>query len=102
MHRLRRDAAAKARRLLRVLLVRLGALPAGAGGARGQSGCRFLLRMSSDPVAYETMAAAWLPLNAAENIFRRPSRSIGLPATSIARASLAVAACSTANPSWSR
>jgi hypothetical protein len=33
MHRLRRAPAPAARRLLRLLLLRIGALPAGAGGS---------------------------------------------------------------------
>jgi hypothetical protein len=43
VHRLRRDAEAKTRRLLRVLFLRLGSLPAGPGRALGRDG-RGLLR----------------------------------------------------------
>jgi hypothetical protein len=44
MHRLRRDAEAKTRRLLRVLFLWLGSLPAGPGRAFGRDGRRLLRR----------------------------------------------------------
>jgi hypothetical protein len=44
MHRLRRGAAADAERLLRVLLLRLGSVPADPGRAFGSDRHRFLLR----------------------------------------------------------
>jgi len=47
MHGLRRDAPAQAERLLRLLLVRLGALPADPSGAFWRSGSCFVLRMSA-------------------------------------------------------
>ena len=43
MHRLRRDAAAEAGRLLRVLFLRLDSMPADPGRAFGCDGCRFVL-----------------------------------------------------------
>ncbi len=43
MYRLRRDAAAEAGRLLRVLFLRLGSVPAGPGRAVGRDWRRFLL-----------------------------------------------------------
>jgi hypothetical protein len=43
MHRLRREAATEARRLLRVLLLRLGAVSADSGGAFGRSSSCILL-----------------------------------------------------------
>jgi hypothetical protein len=44
MHRLRRDTQAETRRLLRVLFLRLGSLPAGPGRAFGRDGRRLLRR----------------------------------------------------------
>src|SRR5262249_61845481 len=41
LHRLRRDPAAEAGRLLRVLFLRLGSLPADPGPAVGEDGRRF-------------------------------------------------------------
>jgi hypothetical protein len=43
MHRLRREAAAEAGRLLRVLFLWLDSVPAGSGRASGRDGRRFLL-----------------------------------------------------------
>ena len=44
LHRLRGNAAAEVRRLLRVLFLRLGSVPAGPGRAFGADGCTALLR----------------------------------------------------------
>ena len=43
LHQLRRDVAAEAGRLLRVLFLRLGSVPADPGRAFGRDGCGFLL-----------------------------------------------------------
>ena len=54
VHRLRRDAAAEAGRLLRVLFLRLGSVPADPGRAVGWDGRRFLLWR----IAGQTMSSA--------------------------------------------
>ena len=61
MHRLWRDAAAEARRLLRVLFLRLRAVPAHPGGALESRRCGILLRGTSDVTGEDAATARdWL------------------------------------------
>ena len=61
MHRLRRDAAAQAGRLLRVLLVRLDAMPARPGRARGRCQRRLLrVRVLTWPARSAQTSRDWL------------------------------------------
>src|SRR5262245_61652205 len=50
MHRLRRDATAEDRRLLRFLLLRIGTLPANPGGCNGFIPLLSVLVMSNDTI----------------------------------------------------